>query len=147
MASVKVVVTGDKRIDAMLKKLEPKVRNALSRKATRKAAKDIVLPAAKERAPFNTGDLEESLTVSAMTRSRNSFGHRVGTKDGAYQGEQFYGGFMEFGTKERQHKSGKQVGRIDPAKNFAYLRPAVYDNAAKCRALYLNALNELIRGL
>lgn len=139
-----IIVTGDKQLDKLLRGLPLKVQTKLSRQATRKAAKDIVLPQAKARVPVNTGDLEESLTVKAIKRSRSKFGHQVQTKDGFYSGDQFYGAFIEFGTKERQHESGKQVGRIDPAKNFAYLRPAVYDNEPQIRQLYVNAMQALI---
>lgn len=139
-----VLITGDKQLDRLLKGLPLAAQKKLSRKATRKAAKDIVLPEAKNLVPVDTGDLEESLVVKAMKRSRGRFGHQVQTKDGFYQGDQFYGAFIEFGTKERQHKSGKDAGRIDPAKNFAYLRPAVYDNEGRIRELYVTAMHELI---
>lgn len=146
-AGTGVIITGDKELDRLLKGLPLKVQKKVSRSATRKAAKDIVLPDAKSRVPVDTGDLEESLSVRAIKRSRTKFGHEVRTKDGFYSGDQFYGAFIEFGTKERKHKSGKQVGRIDPAKNFAYLRPAVYDNDARIRALYVTAMKELIAEL
>jgi HK97 gp10 family phage protein len=142
-----VIITGDKALDALLKGLPAKVQKKLSRQATRKAAKEIVLPDAKARVPVNTGDLEESLTVKAMRRSRTRFGHEVRTKDVFYQGDQFYGAFIEFGTKERRHKSGKSVGRIDPAKGFAYLRPAIYDNEDRIEQLYVTAMRELIAEL
>lgn len=142
-----VVVTGDEVLDKLLRGMPLMVQKKVSRQATRRAAKEIVLPAAQERVPFNTGDLEESLTVRAVKRSRFKFGHEVRTKDGFYSGDQFYGAFPEFGTKERFHKSGKAVGRIDPSKNFAYLRPAVYDNEGRIRALYVSAMKEFIREL
>lgn len=139
-----VIVTGDKVLDRVLRNLPVAAQKKLSRKATRKAAKEIVLPEAKNRVAVDTGELEESLAVRAIRRSRTRFGHQVGTKEGHYKGDQFYGAFIEFGTKERQHKSGKRVGRIDPAKNFAYLRPAVYDNRARITAMYVAAMKELI---
>lgn len=139
------IVTGDKKLDALLGGLELKLQKKLSRQATRKAAKDIVLPQAKANAPFDTGDLEESLTVRAVARKRGKVGHMVATKDGLWKGNQFYGAFMEFGTKERQHASGKGVGRIDPSKHGAFMRPAVYDNEARIRQLYVKDLEQLIR--
>lgn len=140
-----VIVTGDKELDRLLRGLPLAAQKKLSRQATRKSAKEIVLPEAKSRVPVDTGDLEESLVVKAMRRSRRRFGHQVQTKDGFYAGDQFYGAFIEFGTEERQHKSGKPVGRIDPAKNFAYLRPAVYDNEGRIVQTYVDAMLELIR--
>jgi len=142
-----VIITGDEALDKLLKGLPLKVQKKLSTQATRKAAKEIVLPDAKSRVPVDTGDLEESLVVRSIKRSRFRIGHQVQTKDGFNQGDQFYGAFIEFGTKPRVHKSGKSVGRIDPSKNFAYLRPAVYDNEARIKGLYVTAMNELISSL
>lgn len=138
-----VIITGDKELDALLAGLEPKLQKKLSRQATRKAAKDIVLPAAKAAVPFDTGELEESLVVRAMKRSRNRIGNIVTTKEGLWRGDQFYGAMLEFGTKERVQKTtGRAVGRIEP-RRFAFLRPAVYDNEARIRQLYVNDLKEL----
>lgn len=146
-AGTGVIVTGNRALNRLLKGLPEKVQKKLSRQATRKAAKEIVLPDAKNRVPVNTGDLEDSLIVKAMKRSRGRFGHSVQTKDGAYQGDQFYGAFIEFGTKERRHKGGKKVGRIDPAKGFAYLRPAIYDNRERIKELYVTAMKQFISEL
>lgn len=140
----RVVVTGVAETDKRLAALPLRVQKSVSRKATRRAAKEIVLPAAKAAAPFDTGELEESLTVRATKSTRTSFGHQVTTRDGMFAGDEFYGAFMEFGTKERQHASGKGVGRIDPAKHGAFMRPAVYDNEARIRSLYLSAVNEAL---
>jgi hypothetical protein len=85
-----VIVTGDKELDKLLRGLPLKVQKKVSRQATRKAAKDIVLPDAKSRVPVDTGDLEESLIVKAIKRNRTKFGHQVQTKDGFYSGDQFY---------------------------------------------------------
>ncbi len=138
-----VIVTGDKELDKLLAGLTAKLQKKLSRQATRKAAKDIVLPEAKARVPVDTGDLEDSLTVRAIKRIRGKIGHMVATRDGFFKGDQFYGGMIEFGTKERQHKSGKQVGQIRPHE-FAFLRPAIYDNEDRIKAEYVKGVRELI---
>lgn len=138
-----VIVTGDKALDRLLAGLDGKLQKKLSRQATRKSAKDIVLPDAKARVPEDSSDLADSLVVRSIKRSRGKIGHMVTTKDGLYEGDQFYGGFLEFGTKERQHKSGKQVGAIQPHK-FAFLRPAIYDNEARISAEYVSDVRELI---
>jgi len=138
-----VIVTGDKVLDALLAGLEPKLQKKLSRQATRKAAKDIVLPEARNRVPVDTGDLDDSLTVRAVKRSRGKIGHMVTTRDGFFKGDQFYGAMLEFGTKERKHKSGKSVGSIQP-HSFAFLRPAIYDNEARIKTEYINDVRELI---
>lgn len=139
------LVTGVAAVDAKLKGLPLAAQKKLSRKATRQSAKDIVLPAAKDNAPVDSGDLEESLTVRALKRSRTKFGHMVTTGEGFWKGEQFYGAFLEFGTKERFHKtSQKSVGRI-VSQVHAFLRRALYDNADRIRGTYVNAMGELLR--
>lgn len=138
-----VIVTGDKELDRLLASLTPKLQKKLSRQATRKSAKDIVLPEAKARVPEDTGDLADSLVVRAVKRSRGKIGHMVTTKDGFYKGDQFYGAFIEFGTKERKHKSGKPVGQIRPHE-FSYLRPAIYDNEERIKDMYVKDVRELI---
>lgn len=138
-----VIVTGDKVLDRVLKGMPAVIQKKFSRQATRKGAKDIVLPAAKDRVGFDTGDLEESLVVRAIPRSRSRVGHQVQTRDGFYQGDEHYGAQLEFGTKERKHKSGKKVGSIKP-HTHAFLRPAVYDNEEKLRELYISDVKEMI---
>lgn len=139
-----VVITGDKELDRKLAKLEPKLQKKLSRQATRKAAKDIVLPAAQAAVPANTGELEDSLKVRAVTRSRNRIGHMVVAGDGFFVGDQFYGGFIEFGTKTRATRAGHSRGRVMPGQH-AFLRPAVYDNEVRVRKLFQDTLREFIR--
>ncbi len=139
-----VIVTGFEELDKALAEFPANVQKAMARKGTRKAAKDIVLPDAKNRVPENTGDLADSLTVRTVKRSRGKIGHMVTTKDGFYKGDQFYGGFIEFGTKERQHKSGKSVGAIQPHYH-SFMRPAVYENSDKIKSLFADVLMSEIR--
>jgi len=145
--SGKVIVTGDKAIDAALRSMPLKLQKKISRKATRKAAKDIVLIDALAKVPEDTGQLASSLVVRAAKGRNGKFGHRVETAKGFYgsgEGEdQFPGAFLEFGTKERVHKSGKKVGRLQPGK-FAYMRTSIYDNQDKIIDLYLGAMREFI---
>ena len=138
-----VIITGDKALDRKLAGLPDKLAKKLSKQATRKAAKEIVLPRAKADAPVDTGELEDSLTVRAVKRSRRRIGHMVTTRDGMFQGDQFYGGFVEWGTHERQTKSGKSTGRIQP-NEFMFLRSALYDNEVRIKAEYVKDVNQLI---
>ena len=55
-------------------------------------------------------------------------GHGVYVGEGLFKGDQFYAGFLEFGTKPRQTKSGANRGRIDEQK-WAFLRPALFAQA------------------
>jgi len=160
--STGVLVTGDKEIDRLLKRLPLKLQKKLSRQATRKAAKDVVLPNARAEVPQNTGKLASTLAVRAAKARRGRFGHQVETKAGAYGGEeggQFPGAFLEFGTKERFHKpykvidldeddgerekGRKSVGRIKKG-DFGYMRTAIYDHQAQINQLYLQAMREFV---
>jgi hypothetical protein len=158
-----VLVTGDKEIDRLLKMLPLKLQKKLSRQATRKAAKDIVLPNSRAAVPVSTGKLAASLSVRAAKATKGKFGHKVETKPGVYSGEsgsQFPGVFLEYGTKERFHKprkvidstqddgeretGRKSVGRI-PRGDFGFMRTAIYDHKEQIKGLYLQAMREFVR--
>ena len=143
-----VVVTGDKELDKLLHAFEPKLQKSLTRKATRVAAK-IVQEAAIRKVPIASGTLESVLKVRAMRRRkgrnrRGKFGHSVMAQDGFFMGDTFYGGFLEFGTKQRKHKSGKSVGEIEPGR-WDYLRPALYENKKEIQRLFQVTLRQEIR--
>lgn len=129
-AGTGIAITGDRELDRKLKGMEGKFKKKLSRKATRKAAKEIVLPAAKANAPVGTGDLRKSLVVRTIKRSRSRIGHQVQTKDGFFKGDQFYGAFHEFGTARMKARP--------------FMRPAVYDNESRITSFYVAALKEAI---
>jgi len=143
-----VIITGDVELAKALAEFEPKVQKALTRKATRAAAK-LVLESAKARVPVLTGELESSLKVRAMKKRKGQrrgkkFGHSVVTGEGFFVGDQFYGGFLELGTKERYlKKSGKSVGRI-PAGEHDFLRPALYDNKVAIRAIFNRVMRQVV---
>lgn len=146
-AGVGVIITGDQALDAALKEFEPKVQKALTRKATRAGAK-IVLAAAQVRVPILTASLEGSLKVRAMKRRKGSrrgkkFGHSVVAGEGFFMGDQFYGGFVEFGTGQRFHGSGKSVGEITPG-DYDFLRPALYESKASVRAVFQRTMKTVI---
>ena len=125
-----IALTGDKALDRKLKGMHGRFQKKLSRKATRLAARDIVLPDAKAMAPIDTGALEKSLVVRSMKRRRTKIGHVVQTRDGFFKGDEFYGAFHEFGTKYM---------KADP-----FMRPAVYGNTESIKRKYRSALTEAI---
>lgn len=138
-----IEIEGAPELSRKLAEFEGKVGKKLHRKAARQAAK-LVLASAKMHVPVQYGTLESSLKVKAVKRSRTRIGVEVATAEGMFQGDSFYGGFVELGTKERFHKSGKSVGRIENQK-FSFLRPALYDNEEAVRRTYVDALREAIR--
>ncbi len=153
------VVTGVADIDKKLKRLPLKLQKKLTRQATRKAAKEVVLLHAKTNVPTNTGKLAASLAVRAAKARKGRFGHQTETKPGAYagadEGEQYPGAFLEFGTKERFRKpittirdgaentTGGSTGRIDKGK-FGYLRAALYDHQTQIQQLFIAAMREFL---
>lgn len=98
-----VNVEGAKELEKKLLSLEPKLGRKIIRQALRKGAK-LILNQAKANVPVDTGDLKKSLKVRAMRKRRHRYGVMVATSEGWFEGEQFYGGFIEFGT----HKMAAQ---------------------------------------
>ena len=140
-----ILVTGDKFIDKALAEFDDKVQKKITRKATREGAK-LVLERAKALAPWREGTLEQSLKVRAKKRSRRGgIGHSVlASKDNSlFVGDTFYAGFLEYGTKERRHKSGKSVGRIE-AGVHDFLRPALYQSTGPVRQMFNTAMKAAI---
>ncbi|MEX1040191.1 MAG: HK97-gp10 family putative phage morphogenesis protein [Pirellulaceae bacterium] len=111
----KLMVTGDKEIDAILTGLPARIQKAAMRKTMRPAMK-IIEKEAKRLAPVETGDLKKSIKVKAMKRSRKHIGIHVIVSDGFFKGDQFYAAFHEFGTKRQD---------AEP-----FMRPA-FDNKGK----------------
>lgn len=126
---VQLIFTGDKALDKKFAEMPLQLQKKALAKATREVAK-FTMQIAREYAPHKTGALEGSLTVRAFqgkrrAKYRNTVGASVQTKMGLFQGDQFYGGFLEFGTAERFHKSGKSTGFI-PQMKYWFLRPALF---------------------
>lgn len=131
-----VIITGERELDLKLMLMPFRLQKKLARDACKVACKDIVLPDAKQGVPVESGALEESLVVRAVKRSRSKKGSQVGysvqTKDGFFQGDEFYGGFQEFGWDDKPEG--------DP-----FLRPALWGNTNKVRALFVAVMRFFIR--
>jgi HK97 gp10 family phage protein len=95
---VKFKLEGAKALERQLKALPDKVERQILRQAVTAAAKPV-LEEAKAQAPVKSGALRTSLKVRAGKRRKGSVGRQVVTKDGFFKGEQFYGAFIELGTK------------------------------------------------
>lgn len=145
---LKIAISGDVALDKTLREIAaedgPRSINNAMRKALREAVKTIVFPAvvANLRRNNNTGLLMSQLRVRAGKRSRNKIRISVGFPDPLFQGDTYYAGFIEFGTKERTVKStGQHVGRV-VADSF--LRAALYPNTGKILALVRQRMAEFI---
>ena len=126
-----VFVTGDREIDEMLGGLEKNVQRQIARVELRKVAKEIILPEAQNRVPVDTGQLESVLKVRAIKRSRTNFGVEVSTAEGLFQGEEYYGGFIEFGTKHMDEQP--------------FLRPAGYGNEPRIRKKVIQGIRTALK--
>lgn len=124
--AVNVAVTGVAELDQALLDLVDEVGakgiNAVMRKACREAVKDIVKPAVIERMPWETGFLESQIVVKAAAAGRGKISFYVGFKDPLFQGDTFYGGFIEFGWN---HRLGMRV------EADSFLRAALYPNTQR----------------
>lgn len=140
-------LTGDRELDIKLKNMPNRMRNKAIRWATRDGAK-IIQADAKKYAPHDTGALERSLTVRAAKKSnggrlsRYIIGHAVATRASLFQGEEFYGGFQEFGTRHRFTSNNEWRGEIE-AREF--LREALYTNADRLRRVFRQRVQQAIR--
>lgn len=126
-------VDGDKELMQQLAGLEGKIGRKIAQGALRRAAKKVILPEAKAMVPVDTGQLEGSLKVKALARSRRVFGVAVVAGEGFFKGEEFYGGFVEFGTKHME---------ADP-----FLRPAGYANREKVLRLVVQDVKDQIKAM
>ena len=110
-------ITGLDELLKALQSLPKEVARQAIRKPLREGAK-IVLAEAKRNVPKGkTGNLKRSLKVRAGKRKKGTISIRVVTSEGWFKGETYYGGFIEYGTGERFHKSGKSVGTVE-ARHF-----------------------------
>ena len=90
---------GEQEVKAALKRLKKATKDGI-RKGTRAGAK-IVLAAAKRLAPVRTGALAKSIKVRALPRSRKLIGTTTRLVN---DGNIFYGGFVNYGTKRQRAK-------------------------------------------
>lgn len=118
------IVTGDKALDKALEKLPLAMQKKPIRKGTRKVAK-AVLVLAKQGAPIDSGELEDTLKVRAAKFPRRSgkFGHTIIAGEAS---DEPYWVFVEFGTVDRTTGTGAGRGSVEADP---FLRPALYDSA------------------
>lgn len=147
--SVTVSLTGLDVVDNMLADLPDNLRKKCVRHATRKVAK-IVLAEARRIAPRKTGALADSLRVRSMERSKRTrkgdIGHAVVTGERFFAGDQFYGGFLEFGTEQRFTKKRDNRGRIDHLQ-WQFLRPALYADREGKRQVFVAEIQAWLKKL
>jgi HK97 gp10 family phage protein len=131
---MKIRLTGDDRIDAVLKGLPKEVNNSLLTKSHTNAVKHTV-DKAKLLAPEGpTGNLVDSIgTQPTGIKSQRSLGEtRTGPRRGRGKGQRgFAGHLVEYGTKTRKTKKGANRGKMtaDP-----FMEPAWEQTKGKVEA-------------
>lgn len=100
-------------LEKKLEALAPALAGKVLRGALRNAAK-LVREEALTRIPSKTGRTRRALKVRAARRRKRgavAIELRIG-RDGFFQGDEFYAGFVEFGTGERRTRKGARRGRV-----------------------------------
>ena len=137
-------ITGVEELDAKLAGMDNTLKKKALRKGSRAGAK-IVQQDAIKLVPHDTGELERSLKVRAMKRTRSKrnrdrVGHSVITGNEAagasnfLRGDYHYGLYQEFGWihyKDKQFKEGSP-----------FLRPALWGNQHQVKTAFIKAVSE-----
>lgn len=119
-----VKVEGLPELIKALRLFENKVFNKGLKKAFRDGSK-IIQKAVKDETPKgSSGLLKKAIKVRASKRKKNRIGVNVQIGQGSFKGESFYGGFIEFGTKNSEGKAKIKARRFmkkgfDKAKDSA----------------------------
>jgi HK97 gp10 family phage protein len=135
-----LTITGLDKLDAKLKQLGSDVARKIVVDALKAGAAPI-LAAAKSNVNDNSGLLSSSLKIETIVSPSKGFAiARVGTKEGDYKGETFYGAFLEWG-----HKRGKRPGKSQPDSRETvapkpFLRPAFDENKDAALSLITETL-------
>ena len=112
-----MTVFGDREVAAKFKTLPKRVQGKVLRQSLRPAAK-IVNEEAKQQVPVDTGALRKSLKLRAgKKRKRGVVAIVVQTGAGFFQGETYYGGFVQFGHRIGSRKLG-DARKMVPANPF-----------------------------
>jgi HK97 gp10 family phage protein len=114
---IRMSLFGDKQVMARLKGIAPRLRKKALTKAARMAMRPL-LQAAKANAPKASGALRKSIKMRAMKRNRRGVvGVYVATGEKFFKGDQFYGGFQEFGWKTGPRRPSKEGSKfIEPGR-------------------------------
>jgi HK97 gp10 family phage protein len=138
------VITGVKALDRKLKALEPKVAKKVIRQALRKAAKPVQARTRALAPVGETGQVKRAVKIRASTRTRKKVIRlRVLIGKGDFVGQQFYGAFAEYGTK--QSGTGRKGGRRRPGQKGQHFMKRAFDQT-KDQARRI-AIDEITAGI
>lgn len=131
--TVTTTISGLQGLEQKLSQLAPKAARSAIRKAARQAGK-IWQEAIEERAPVDTGRLEESISVVTSTGAGETDGTTGSvTVSVGPDKSGWYAGFQEFGTVH------------EPAQPF--IQPAIDETGDQVLDAFIENLNEVLEGL
>lgn len=105
-----IAVLGAKEVQRVFEQLEPKLQRQAMRTVFRRLG-NIARGEVISTAPVGaSGALRRSVKVRSIKRNRNRVGVNVLSSFAGWN--QYYGTMLEFGTRERRTRSGKNTGRI-----------------------------------
>jgi HK97 gp10 family phage protein len=125
-------ITGIAELDATLNEMEKRTMRKHVARAVRTVAKKV-LAEAKMLVPVDEGELKKSLKIRRAKRSRklkNQVVDQVFTGEGFFKGDQYYGGFVEYGTVKMSARP--------------FLRPAVYSQKYTANITFRQAVVDSI---
>lgn len=112
-----VTITGLKELETALLELDSKVNKRISVASMKEALKPT-LAEVKREVPTDTSQLEKSLKLRVM-KSKDRRTKRVGITTGVkqFQGDEFYGAFVEFGHRVGHRDLGNARTEV-PGEHF-----------------------------
>jgi HK97 gp10 family phage protein len=132
-------IEGADKIDAALSAIEKNVAKKIARKALREGGK-IILKEAKSNAPKESGALKKSIKLRAgKSKKKGRASVVIGTGAKWFQGDQFYGAFLEFGHKAGSRKLGDARKQVEAKP---YLAPAGEAKAAEAARKVVDSIWE-----
>jgi len=127
----------------MLTGLPKKIRNKILREELRRAAKTLIAPS-RTATPVRTGQLRKSVKVrSVKSRGNKAIQFGVGYSGKNFQGDTFYGSFLEFGWKVGKRPS-RASKALDTRKKIPARRMLGKVAESKGPALLSSAANRII---
>jgi HK97 gp10 family phage protein len=99
-----MMTIGEKEVFEKLKNFVPKLAKKAIRQGLRAAAK-LVQKSAKSKAPKKSGALQKAIKVRSAKARKGQIGIKVGIGKYWFKGDEFYGGFQEFGWHLGRRKS------------------------------------------
>ena len=139
MARGTISLVGVKELIAKLDSFTPERSRAIFRKALREAARPIQAEAKRLAPRGKTGQLQRSIKIRAGKRRAAGVSMLVQTAAGDFKGKTFYGAFLEYGTKERTTKRGKNLGRV---KAVEFMKQAFDNRKSEAEAIVETELTQ-----